>query len=92
MFGVTSKVCARLWQLMNKEGCNVVHFLWALYFLKAYPTEAVASSFLGGVDVEVMRERIWFHIEAIVDLEADVVSNCLVASWKALSHFSFPLF
>ena len=77
-FGASRKVCAKLWQLLSNERCNVVHFLWALYYLKNYPTEDAACRFLGGVDRKVMSDAVWHHIQEIVDLESDIVSTYIV--------------
>ena len=57
-FGASSKVCAKLWTMVDQEACDVVHLLWSLYYLKCYPTEIEAALFLGGFDKATVRDRI----------------------------------
>ena len=43
-------------------------------FLKVYPTENEACSKVGGIDEKTWRKIIWWIIDAIADLELDIVS------------------
>jgi hypothetical protein len=58
---------------------QIHHLLWALFFMKCYPTEELACITAGGprraVDQKTLRKHIWPFIIAIADLESHVVSN-----------------
>ena len=57
---------------------QISHLLWALYFMKCYPTEETACVAAGGhagaIDPKTLRKYIWPFIEAITNLEPYVVS------------------
>ena len=64
--------------LLPNDG-QILHLLWALFFMKCYPTEEPACAAAGGqrgaVDPKTLRKYIWPFIVAIADLESHVVSN-----------------
>jgi hypothetical protein len=82
-FGCSSEVAVRLWTmlvqclLLPHKG-QILHLLWALFFMKCYPTEEPACAAAGGqrgaVDPKTLRKYIWPFIVAIADLESHVVS------------------
>ena len=82
-FGCSAEVAARLWAmlveclLLPHQG-QILHLLWALFFMKCYPTEEPACAAAGGqrgaVDPKTLRKYIWPFIVAIADLESHLVS------------------
>jgi len=58
---------------------QILHILWALYFMKCYPTEEPACAAAGGQrragDQKILRKYIWPFIAAIANLETHVVSE-----------------
>jgi len=88
-FGTMPPQCVWIWNMLNPRdtiGSNAEpsHLLWALYFLRVYPTEtngrsAVAPA-VGKVDKKTWRK--WTHdfVEAISYLESRVVSATLLSS------------
>ena len=78
-FGVSTIVCAKVWELIDlkntiKNNTKPSHLLMALMFLKLYCPERVFSS-IAGVDEKTCRKWAWLFVEAISDLEAEVVSK-----------------
>ena len=63
-FGVSSTVCARVWQLLkrdgNLEGMTPDHLLWGLMLLKVYSFETQHAG-MAGADKKTFRK--WSHIE-----------------------------
>ena len=49
--------------------------LWGLMFLKIYASEGVLATLAGGVDEKTFRKWAWRFVDAIADLEDDVVSQ-----------------
>ena len=86
-FGCSAEVAVTLWTtqaqclLLPHEG-QILHLLWALFFMKCYPTEEPACAAAGGqrgaVDPKTLRKYIWPFIVAIADLESHVVSKVYV--------------
>jgi hypothetical protein len=83
LFGTNLRVVENIWFLLdeleiNPEGGLPKHLLWALHFMKAYPLQAQGCAAVGGsdgaVDPKTYRKWVWAYIEAISDLELDVVS------------------
>ena len=82
-FGCGVIVCLDGWYKMKtlgiipKRGARtgmVVHYLWALMFMKLYSTESALCGHAGGVDPKTSRKWIWPFIHAIAELEYTVVS------------------
>jgi hypothetical protein len=43
--------------------------------LKTYQTESVCCSLVGDIDEQTWRDRSWFFVEAIAQLESDIVNR-----------------
>jgi len=69
---------------LHLEGGLPKHLLWALHFMKAYPLQAQGCAAVGGyggaVDPKTYRKWVWAYIEAVSDLELEVVSllSCVI--------------
>ena len=86
-FGASTVVVAVLWRMLSEydlvpEGGKLVHILWTLHFLRAYPKEGPASAIAGGsggaVDPKTHQKFVWAFIYAIADAESIVVSLLLL--------------
>ena len=86
-FGASTVVVAVLWRMLSEydlvpEGGKLVHILWTLHFLRAYPKEGPASAIAGGsggaVDPKTHRKFVWAFIYAVADAESIVVSLLLL--------------
>ena len=84
-FGTTKVVVAKLWDLLSQwqmipEDGTTNHIMWALFFMRAYPKEAVTCSTVGGsggaIDPKTLPKYIWPFIHAIAGLQSEVVSFC----------------
>ena len=76
IFGVSARVAAKAWRLLHVDDNmdnSVTHLLWALYFLKTYPTGNMAEVF-AKVDRGTFTSKAWNFIDHLSYLEADVVS------------------
>ena len=79
-FGTTPTVCLIIWERLDPyenirpihKGVKLKHLLWALLFMKIYGTEHFHSS-LTGVDEKTFRKWSWIFVDAIADLEYEVV-------------------
>ena len=76
-FGTTPAVCVFLWKEIDPlnsmpRGAQPKHLLWALYFLKVYPTEEQAVSL--DADEKTFRKWSEHFVMAISFLEFKVVS------------------
>jgi hypothetical protein len=85
-FGAGCVVVAILWRMLNEhdlvpEGGKIVHLLWTLHFVRAYPKAghacAVAGGLGGNIDPKTYRKYVWQFIYAIADAESIMVS-CLL--------------
>ncbi len=81
-FGAGAMVALAAWNLLTvndflPEGGTILHFLWALYFMKVYPKQGVACAAAGGsggaVDPKTFRKFVWPFIYALAELESIVV-------------------
>ena len=96
LFGTKLEVVENVWFLLDElelhpKGGLPKHLLWAFHFMKAYPLEAQGCSAVGGsggaVDPKTYRKWVWAYIEAISDLELEVVSLLSpVFVHKSISH------
>ena len=79
-FGTRPEICADIWLRLDPPslpaGAKIVHLLWALMLLKVYATESVNCSVVGGVDEQTWRYWSWFFVDAVSQLEPDIVSSC----------------
>jgi hypothetical protein len=74
-FGTVPIVVAIIWQLLienHQVSFLPMHFLWALHFLKCYPTTEVGASFCK-VDPKTWRKWVWMVILGLF-LALDMVS------------------
>ena len=82
-FGVSAEVAVQVWDMMGEHNClphdpKFLHFLWALAFMRLYPTNDKAlSTSLGGSDPKTIRKYIWPFINSIFELDGVVVSLLL---------------
>ena len=75
-FQVAPKVVFVVWSMLANEndyGIKPLHFMQALFFLKVYPFEALFST-ICGTDEDTNRKWLWRTLEAIADLETEIVS------------------
>ena len=78
-FGVSAMVAISVWRRLSRTsqipfGGEPKHLLWALLFMKVYPTEGIMCKLIGIKCPKTFRGRVKDFIEAIADLESDVVS------------------
>ena len=76
-FGVSSHVCCRVWQLLQRNMNDLMkmtpdHLLWGLLLLKVYSVE-VPNSSLVGVDEKTFRKWSHFAIVRVADMCSEVV-------------------
>ena len=57
------------------SGGLMMHFLWALFFLKGYATEGTICKLAVVDDPKTLRKLRWPFISALLYLESEVVSN-----------------
>ena len=88
-FGVTSVLCARVWNLivsnLNESQIDLTgyhllpeHIFYALFFLKCYPTARQTVATLGrDVGLKKFRKYVYFVIRQISALSKQVVSRFL---------------
>ena len=80
-FGTSSMVIAILWQATKDSIAKVhpsvrdVHILWCFHFLKVYTTETVHAATLHAGDEKTLRKWVWIFLEAISNLQEEVVSS-----------------
>ena len=96
-FGTTKVVVAKLWDLLSQwqmipEDGTTNHIMWALFFMRAYPKEAVTCLTVGGsggaIDPKTLQKYIWLFICAIAGLQSEVVSFLCMLCIFAISHES----
>lgn len=74
-FGITPKVCARIWEMIKSSlpaGSKPTHLLWSLNFLKQYNTEHTRRS-LFKADEKTLRKWTWVFIELMSNLNVVIV-------------------
>ena len=90
LFGVSSRVCAVLWEYLRrhgsfqrKKGSSPKHLLWALLFLKLYGNEETHASLVGGVDRKTYRKWVWIVLKDIRRLKKHLVCtmNSIILSF-----------
>ena len=87
LYGLTFVQAAVLWNLMENKynhvpGYNKKLFLWGLYFLKHYPTNAVMCHVFNA-STPTVRKWVWYTIHCIACL--DLVS-ILVCTFSSVSN------
>ena len=100
-FGVSVIVALLAWDLMLQhglmpEGGMIIHFLWALHFMKAYPKQDAGSAAAGGssgaIDVKTWKKWLWPFVHSISLLEQHVVRHgCLVVIAILFRHLTMLL-
>ena len=97
-FGCSAMVAMSVWRRLSRTsqipfGGEPKHLLWALLFMKVYPKEGVMCKLINVKDPKTFRGRVKGFIEAIADLESDVVSYsfyfCFVFLYIYLYFFFF---
>ena len=63
---------------------EIMHLMWTLHFLKAYPKQGAVCSMVGGslgaIDPKTFHKYIWPFIRAMTNLEPAVVSiDCFLS-------------
>lgn len=56
------------------KGSHPKHIYWGLMLLKIYSSENVLKTLAGGPDIKTLRKWSWLFIQAISDLEMELVS------------------
>ena len=86
-FGCGVEVAIILVNLLNEftfppHKTQIMHLLWALHFMKCYPTEQPACAAAGGskgaINPNTICKYIWPVIEAMTKMEPMGVCKCLV--------------
>ena len=79
-FGLSVVAIAVVWALVvgvaTTLGIKPIHLLWALYFLKVYPTEDLAAN-LFGTSRETYRKWVW-KVIGLLYLHLDPSGKCLI--------------
>ena len=93
-YGASSSTCERLWMLIDPyktmpRGVQPFHLLWGLLFLKVYATEPVHCSIVGCPDEKTFRKWSILFVNAISQLENEIVS--VVNIFVCVSYLSFVL-
>ena len=79
-FGTTTSICVTIWEKTDPYNAieygrvEFKHLLWALMFMKIYTSENILAS-LAGCDEKTFRKWVWLFIDAIANLEYEVVSK-----------------
>ena len=78
-FECSAMVVMSMWRRLSRTsqipfGGEPKHMLWALLFMKVYPKEGVMCKLINVEDPKTFRGRVKDFIEAISDLESDIVS------------------
>jgi hypothetical protein len=82
-YGASCIVVAILWRMLGGNGLmpkggKIIHVLWTLHFMQAYPKEGHACAMAGGlggaIDPKTHCKYVWEFIYAIADLESIMVS------------------
>ena len=80
LFGCAPVVAFSLWKYLISikllpVGGTMTHLLWALMFLKVYPTDETMQALTGGADTKTMRKWIEYFLDAMDLLVPSLVSN-----------------
>jgi hypothetical protein len=85
-YGVSCIVVMILWRMLGgngliSEGGKIIHILWMIHFLQAYPKEdhawAMAGRLGGANDCKPHSKYVWEFIYAIADAEL-IMASCLM--------------
>jgi hypothetical protein len=84
LFGCAPAVALTVWTMVSDDaealpiGATMLHFLWALLFLKVYGNQATLLSLAGRPDDKTFRKWVWIFIPRIANLQTQVVSLFLL--------------
>jgi len=89
-FGMTPFICTLLWAMLEPlakmpTGAEPDHLLWSLLFMKVCGTEGINCALVGNPDEKTFRKWAWIFVEAIADLQHQVVSAQLLVCIDTLS-------
>ena len=78
-FGCSAVVAISVWRRLEMgsqvpDGCTLKHLLWSLVFMKVYPKQQVMCTLVNVFDPKTFKSRVWGMIEAVSNLETEVVS------------------
>jgi hypothetical protein len=76
VIGTTFSVCLTIWkmaELSSLEGAQPKHLLWALCFLKVYPTQLILCILLAVKSKTTAMKWIWIIVECIFELHVKVI-------------------
>ena len=100
-FGTTKVVMAKLWDLLSQwqmipEDGTTNHIMWALFFMRAYPKEAITCSTVGGsggaIDPKTLQKYIWPFIRVTAGLQSEVVSFlCMLCVFAISNESTHPI-
>ena len=85
-FGVSAQVAVTAWSMMEDNSVlpsnpKLVHFLWALAFMRTYPAnDTTLSCLLGGSDSKTIGKYVLPLICSLYELNETVVSICLIVA------------
>ena len=97
-FGISVVVAKSVWRRLSYTSQipfsgELKHMSWALLFMKVYPKEMVMCKLINVKDPKTFRGRVKDFIEAISDLESDIISYsfnfCFVFLYIYLYFFFF---
>ena len=91
MFGVGPMVALTAWSMLTTLGLQpfggtLIHYLWALCFLKVYAKQGPMCVLCGGVDHKTLKKWVDAFVMALADLEPHVVRFGIVFLYYQLSH------
>ena len=97
-FGIVSSVVADVWNRLIEKGdpelesAEPFHLLWALLFLKQYPTETVFCKLVGVRDEGTVRHWSQLFVRHIGYLVLDVVGSCGICyCWFVVEELPPPV-
>jgi hypothetical protein len=88
--GVSAQVAVTAWSMMDDHSVlpsnpKLVHFLWALAFMRTYhANNTTLSRLLGGSDPKTRSKYVWPFIQSLFELNKTVVSICLIVAFQTL--------
>jgi len=74
------------------DGCSPKHLLWALHFMKVYPKQAqgcaIVGASAGAVDPKTHHNWVWAFMDAIAELQDEVVSTRRINEYYFIINMS----
>ena len=96
MYGVCPSITEFLWNYLVEDPCTddllgsnrpcPKHMLWTLFFLRHYPTEAVAATIFH-VGEKTFRKWVWLMIPVIAGMTHVVRTRVVCTFYKKLFYF-----